>query len=77
MPGNNLGLRFFQHQLFLDDHNLFSLHRSFFLGLSLGLGRFALQRLRLFNEMDFFLGVLGVIRHILPLGFLIVAIFKT
>gem|GEM_PF-6036403 len=64
--GDDFRLRFFQHDLFLHHDNLFLLGRRFFLGLRLRCGSLSLCQFRLFDEMDFLLRVLGIIRHILP-----------
>ena len=74
---DNLCLHFLEHDLFLYHDNLSFLGRGLFLRLVRSRGSFPLDRLGLLDEMDFLLRVLGIIRHILPLCFLVVAIFET
>jgi hypothetical protein len=69
--GDDFRLRLLQHDLFLHHDNLLPLGLGFFFGLfmrnrNLHRGHLALGRFRLFDEMDFLLRVLGIIRHILP-----------
>lgn len=64
---HDLGLRFlYNDDLLLDHHNLLPLRRGIFLPPGGGSRRLALQRLRLLDEMNLLLGILGIIRHILP-----------
>lgn len=74
---NYLCLHFFEHDLLLYHDNLFFLGRGLFLRLVRSRRSLPLDGLGLLDEMDFLLRVLGIIRHILPLCFLVVAIFET
>ncbi len=69
--GDDFSLHLLQHDLFLHHDNLLPLGLGFFFWLfvrnrNLRRGYLALGRFRLFDEMDFLLRVLGIIRHILP-----------